>query len=441
LTSHIENRELLIRALREELVGPSPQGGEIDCSGKIAFEEADSFYKPWRQKGTGDEILQRDPPCGRYGVGVLYPAGMLSGDNGESSTGGATRVDVAEQEEEGAGLDSAAAPLSNEAIQCLEEIGERSRAGGEGADPDDFDLSGANKYKPSIMGISFLAGFPEGSSLVVDVPSFDPAGGFPVNGRYRKIVVQLAGKERVWWLRSPVSIRAEFPADAICSTDGKVVKPSRYTCSNLDGMDIRIEVFSRPCGDANKRLVTVCLVNRKQATMSKDEDCMFQSYFTATVKASDGAGHILPYPGPPMEKMDGEEQSLALLYHRLETFAAGHGCAAGWDAKEGEAKARSVSAECLPVFETPSITPDITRHDGTPVEIPMAPLAGLVEGDDGIEALNELIQLYEEWIQEKESEIPLLEPGYHDAANRYMIECRHALPADGSPGQKGFSTG
>jgi len=426
LTSHIENRELLIRALREELVGPSPQGGEIDCSEKIAFEEADNFYKPWRQKGTGDEILQRDPPCGRYGTGVLYPAGMLSGDDGESN-GGAARVDVTEQEEEGAGLDSAASPLSDEALQCLEEIGERPGTGGEGADPDDFDLSAANKYKPSSMGISFLAEFPKGSSLVVDVPSFEPAGGFPVNGRYRKVIVQLAGKERAWWLRSPVSIRAEFPADVICSNDGTVVKPSRYTCSNLDGMDIRIEVFSRPCGNTRQRLVTVCLVNRKQATVSKDEDCLFQSYFTATVKAPDGGGHILPYPGPPMEKMDNEEQSLALLYHRLETFAAGHGCAADWDAAEGEPKARTVSAECLPVFEAPSITPDITRRDGTPVEIPMAPLAGLVDGDDGVGALKELVQLYEEWIQEKESEIPFLEPDYHDAANRHMEECRRCL--------------
>jgi len=426
LSYHIENRELLVRALREELMGPSPQGGEIDCSGKISFEEADSLYKPWHQKGTGDEILQRDPPCGRYGVGVLYPVGMLSGDDDEH-TGSDVRVDGSGQEEEGAGLDTSDIPLSNEAIQCLEEIGERQGTGREGSDSDDFDLSAANKYKPSSMGVSFLAEFPEGSSLVVDVPAFNPVGGFSVNGRYRKVVVELTGKERVWWLRSPVSIWAEYPADAICSTDGKVVKPSRYTCSNLDGMDIRIEVFSRPYGNVNHRLVTVCLINRKHATVSKDEDCLFQSFFTATVVAPDGGSHILPYPGPKMENMDSEEQSLALLYHRLETFATGHGCAAGWDASEGEAKARVVSAECLPVFETPSITPDITRHDETPVEIPMAPLADLVEGDDGFGALNELVQLYEEWIREKEMEISLLDPVYHDAANLHMKECRRYL--------------
>jgi hypothetical protein len=426
LTIHIENRDLLIRALREELVGPSPQGAEIDCSGNISFEKAEDFYQPWRQKGTGEEILQRDPPCGRYGVGVLYPVGMLPDDDNEFAGGIAT--EDTDGQEQGAGVHvSTAGTLSDEALKCIEEIGERPGTGSEGAEPDDFDLSEANKYKPSSMGVSFLARFPEGSSLAVDVPPFN-ADGVPVNGRYRKKVVNISGKERIWWLRSPVSIRAEFPAVAICSDGESVVKPTLYTSNNLDGMDIRIEVFSRPFGDANQRLLTVCLINRKKATLSKDEDCLFQSYFTATVKAPDGAGHILPYPGPPMEKMDGEEQSQALLYHRLETFATGHGCAANWDAREGEKTAKSVSAECLPVFETPSITPDITRNDGSPVEIPMASLAGLVDGDDGFAALKELVHLYEQWIKEKEKEIHLvLEAGYRDVAKVHMKECRRCL--------------
>lgn len=426
MSSNFENRELLIRALREELVGPSPQGGEIECEGKIVFEEAGNFYKPWRQSGTGDEILQRDPPGGRYGVGVLYPAGTLPGDDGELS-GGDARLNVEEQVEESPGSDSTDGSLSNEVIECIEAIGERTGTGREGAEPDDFDLSAANKYKPSSIGISFLAEFPEGSSLVINVPPFDAVRGFSVNGRYRKVVVNLAGKERVWWLRSPVSIRAEFSASLICSSNGTVKKPSRFISNNLDGMDISIEVFSRQYGSTNQRLVTVCLVNRKNTTLSKDEDCLFQSYFTATVESPDGNGHILPYPRPPIEKMDDEEQSLALLYHRLETFAAGHGCAADWDATEGEEKARIVSAECLPVFETPSITPDIRHKDGTPVEIPMAPLAGLVDGDDGYGALKELVQLYKEWVQEKEDEIPLLDTDYHKAANRHMKECRRCL--------------
>ena len=39
MPDHIADREIVIQALRDELVGPSPQGEPIDCSGQIAFAE------------------------------------------------------------------------------------------------------------------------------------------------------------------------------------------------------------------------------------------------------------------------------------------------------------------------------------------------------------------------------------------------------------------
>src|SRR5215510_4936767 len=75
---HVGNRELIIEAVKEELVGPSPRGKEIDCSGTIVFNEANESYGPWRQKDSGEEILLRDAPTKRYGVGVLYPLKTLS---------------------------------------------------------------------------------------------------------------------------------------------------------------------------------------------------------------------------------------------------------------------------------------------------------------------------------------------------------------------------
>src|SRR5260370_8937901 len=66
-------RDIILRALKAELVGPSPQGREIDCTQPISFDDPKQSYGPWRQQGSGEEILLRDPPCKRYGVGVLYP--------------------------------------------------------------------------------------------------------------------------------------------------------------------------------------------------------------------------------------------------------------------------------------------------------------------------------------------------------------------------------
>src|SRR5437016_3397900 len=80
MSDHIANRERIISSLREELIGPSPQGEELDCTKEIVFADASESYKPWRQAGSGEEILQRDAPLNRYGAGVLYPYGESGGD-------------------------------------------------------------------------------------------------------------------------------------------------------------------------------------------------------------------------------------------------------------------------------------------------------------------------------------------------------------------------
>ena len=77
MPDHITNRDSVLRALREELVGPCPLGQEIDCSQAIRLEDAEAAYRPYRQLGSGEEILQRDSPTKRYGVGVLYPMEAL----------------------------------------------------------------------------------------------------------------------------------------------------------------------------------------------------------------------------------------------------------------------------------------------------------------------------------------------------------------------------
>ena len=100
---------------------------------------------------------------------------------------------------------------------------------------------------------------------------------------------------------------------------------------------------------------------------------------------------LLPYPSAPIENLDEEEQSLELLYKDFQTFCVGHGCAGDWDQSDIDGRASVVYAEPLPSFEAPSITPDIDDPDGNQIKIPMAPLAGLVPGDDGLNSLENLI--------------------------------------------------
>ena len=418
MADHVGNRKIIMKALREELVGPSPQGEELDCSNAIIFEDITKYRLPWKQKSTGEEILQRDRPLKRYGIGVLYPFGTPD-ENEETVPLTDAASSIAEAEEpEGT---STGKMLTAEGAKDIENIINRADATGGDTDPYDLDLTSANTYRPSSIGISFLAEFPIECSLVVEVPSFNEFQKSAVNGRYTKNKVRVEGKDRDWWLRSPATLKATFSGEDICATDGKVSFASLES-ANLGGLDLRIEVFSRPTEATRTRLLTVCLVNRTPAKIPVDLYCLFQTYFQVSIVAPDGLPHILPYPSAKKNSMDNEDQSILLLYREAETYAVGHGCAADWQ-RTDKKNAHSVRAECLPAFETPSITPDITRNDGSLIEVSMAALAGIIPGEDGLSSLMEVIDFYEQWINERKKDIQGLDQFYIPAATRHIDEC------------------
>jgi hypothetical protein len=74
--------------------------------------------------------------------------------------------------------------------------------------------------------------------------------------------------------------------------------------------------------------------------------------------------------------------------------------------------------------QTPSVTPDVLGSDGNPLEVPMAPLAGLVPSDNGYSRLEQVIQQYEAWIMDREAQIPTMEPRFRAVAQRHIDACK-----------------
>ncbi|HAJ58090.1 MAG TPA: helicase [Cyanobacteria bacterium UBA8543] len=409
MSNHRANRDKIIQVLREELVGPSPQGEHTDCSGEVNFQSDQEFYRPWRQE-NGEEILQRDPPLIRYGVGVLYPLGIKC----ENEDSQADQVNNENKLEE---LDESEVAITEEVSQSLEEL-KKGIIDSREPDSDDFDLSTANAYLPSSMGVSFLGEFNQDSVLLIKA----------WGGYYRPKIVKVSGNERTWWLRKPVEFTVEFDGNKLCQKkENRLSKPGK-----INGLNLSVEVFSRPDPDKRERvrLITVCLVNRSSSSggSGRHEINLFQAGFEATIVSQKGEAHILPYPGQRLSGIedDEEEQSLALFYRQMKTYGVGHGCAANWDEQASNDRVKTIKGECLPTFETPSITPDIKREDGSSLEVSMATLAGLVEGDDGFAALQEVVERYENWLGVKRNEIATLEEQYHDAAQHHMDECERA---------------
>ena len=417
MTSSIEDRQFIFRDLYRELVGPLPGGSgaaELDTGEQpIAFATWEEAYGPFVEKGTGEEVLQRDTPTKRYGIGLLHPIGSVDeeGQKGVDALG-------TESSEGMEGQADVPAKAREEYYKRAEAAREKASQSTGDDNPDDLDLSTANSYKPSSMGISFLAELPPDSKLVIDA----------TGGRYRPMAVTIAGIPRTWWLRRGVSLHAEFTAEDIAKGLEKVVKPTAQTSENAEGASFGVEAYARPFSAAKSkiRLLTVCLVNR--SSESGQENILFQSHFKVSVVAQDGQKHILPYPEAEISRLDDEEKSMALLYRHERTFAIGHGCAASWDYKAHGEKTDWLAAECLPFVETASITPDVQDEAGKELRVAMAPLAGLVDGDDGYKSLDRLITSYERWIEGKESELSGIEPILlRQTAEDHLRRCRRCL--------------
>jgi hypothetical protein len=423
---HHAGREDITAAVRAELMGPDPHGTAVEVTATgISYPTTRDSYGPHVESGTGEEILGWDRPLTRYGVGVLFPAStvMTQARADDPSVALPELTAASSEEANGAGSDTEPSDerlVDAKAASQLEDLGKRlarrqARVDEDGS--DDLDLRGANLRKPCTTGVSFAVHLPAGSALLIE------ANG----GRYRSVdaLVREDGRKRKVWVRSPWQLQARFVAEDLHSAARKRCHPSSFTAEGLSAingqeLDLRVEAFARPLPDGSL-LVTVTLVNRSRPGRSDDAGCAFQVHMT--VRLDGPGGHLLPYPSGDRADRDTEEASFALLYRHSPVYGIGHGCAADWG---GEGPSRVIRAEAMPSYEVPSITADVERPDGSTLSIAMAPLAGYVEGDDGSASLDELVTLYEEWIEGRQEELNEVDERHRPTAVRHLERCRDA---------------
>ncbi len=419
---HEKNRTLILNCLKEELIGPSPQGDEIDCNGALVFGTAQEAYSPKKQLGSGEEILQRDQPRFRYGAAVLYPIGssMTTFDsNGDEDDKGLLAEQLALSFDTPSDELPQATVLGSSIEKELQAVSEELDKIGDSQDHDSLDLFSANSFRPSSMGITFFCDLPPEGSLVVEA----------TGGRYNKKRVIIGEVERNWWLRSPVSASSIFDVGSLVTTSRSMISPGQSTSENTAGLDICIEVFSRVYeeGALRKRLITVCLVNRTDETDNNDSNCLFQCHLSARIVSPDVKAHILPYPTVLRDQTDPEESCLALLYRHVQTYAIGHGCAANWEEPTREGIVYSVETSCLPTVEVPSITPQILKEDRSAIEVDMSSLAKLNSNDAAMQNLQEVVDLYEQWIIKNEDQLKNIDDSLRLAAENNLVKCRECL--------------
>lgn len=400
-------RGRVVDSLRAELVGPDPHGPERDFTGAVEFATAKESYGPFTQAENGEEVLQRDAPTKRYGVGVLYPAAEHVPEELDP-VGAPPEVDGGEAE---AGEDREVMTKSYRVDVQRGAENVSAAAAAEAAD-DDFDLSGANEYRPSALAVTFSADLSQSPVLLLEV----------TGGRYLSKPVFVEGKERKWWLRRPVS--ATVKLEPTWAGSARSVERMPLTSVDLEGLIVEAFFVTRPQEDGTG-LITVGVANRTRS-LSSDEGSIFQAELAITFVSADGQPAILPYREVSVVEPDEEELSLELLYRNYPMFAVGHGCAADWTNPEYSDRISTVSGVAMPQYEAPSITADIRRADRSLLHVPMAVVAGIA-GNDGLEPLRDVVRGYEEWIAEQETAAGELPATYDSTAKRHLLECRTAL--------------
>ena len=222
------------------LLGPEPLGEPLDLSSPLEFASWNEANGPWHDRETGEEILMRDGPTKRYGVGVLYPP-----DN--------DIVDVAVEFTE-SDEDELPAEDEVEIVRSSNATEDLKLAGGQ-PDDDDFDLTAANQYRPSAMAISFLIEMGAGDRLLAHTEC----------GRYEPLKVQIGDKEHTWWVRHAVTIASEWTFEALHEPGRPhTAQASNSTESGLKSIKAQFEAFARP-RDNGTVLVTVVLRNKSDS--------------------------------------------------------------------------------------------------------------------------------------------------------------------------------
>ena len=382
-------------------------------------------------------IIKEEAPLKKFGLGILYPSTDFEDAKDEqpdekdaaeeSAIGMQSETDpeefpTSDQEEKNKKvLLDRAEKLSNYSRRKNDD--QHELTGDEELLTGDEELRLSNLRKPRALGVSFIARSLDQEGLEVKV----------YVGRYKKKTVGTPKNSRArdWWVRFPVELRLELSgADLELGSRTRDLNVPEQ--KGLPPLTLQVRIIARKLPrfyreeyPKDSKLITISLVNE---TKSSIEDCsekaLFQSRFSVLSKSEK---QILPYYEHIPCGDDEDVEKMNLLYRKERTFAIGHGCAGDWDAPEGAEYAEAVHAEPLPTAETPSFTPMLETKAGDEINVHLAPLAGLVEGDDGTESLKTLVREYETWIAEIEKEASNLEERYQKSATTHLDKCRSAL--------------
>ena len=233
-------------------------------------------------------------------------------------------------------------------------------------------------------------------------------------------------KDRSIWVRNNFNFNKRFTSEEIISVNKNSILTTIENELKIDqsSLKISIKLIIRRYKN-NFFLCTACLVNETSEGKKQDAISLFQSSLQIEVIDQNGVQKkFYPYPKSELEielenEKDLEIQNLELIYNSNQTFSIGHGCASDWIIDSmGEAK--TIIGNHFPIFNSPNFKPDLLKSG----DIEMKTLACIGENKEWEPKLLNILKEYEDWIEEKNSQIPNLNKELQQAAMLNIEKCK-----------------
>ena len=236
-------RDDVVAMLRDELVGPAR-------------------HLPGVQTGIGnaslrnEEILRaEDPPRVRYGAGILFPSGA--------------KVETQEDVGEGNAPDEVQASADIAEASALPDQGVTAPAERHGEAVTDLEVSRANQFLPSALGLTALVRVPNKIDVRVSAATYEKVemkgrGWTRKAGREGQSSSDSRVGEHGWW-RRPIEQLIAFSAAELLALPQAILERSVPGAK-----DLVVHVFARrpTIGGTHpdERIITITLINRTRST-------------------------------------------------------------------------------------------------------------------------------------------------------------------------------
>ncbi|MFW6046946.1 MAG: hypothetical protein ACOCP4_04075, partial [Candidatus Woesearchaeota archaeon] len=271
----------------------------------------------------------------------------------------------------------------------------------EDTNEDILELS--TKYRPSVAGLSFILE-PE-TKIEITVS-------YAIYKKYIEYEEVSSGEKypKILYQRQLHNISIELTLD-----ENKNVQ-AFYNNQYVDPVEIQLpesaslSVVKRDLPDKNHKIITLSLINCRQADSFKNqrtaENCIFEISISAN--CIEGASFLPFMDQTNDDSLNNEDLNLKLLYRNYKKYALGHGISVNWTVEDGVAK--KVYTQALPVeyVNGMELNPEEFKNKDI---LYIKRLAGNTLNKENYnwqqikKELLEFINLYSAWIKKQENSI------------------------------------